>query len=164
MTHVKDKPLATLAGLVVIAFVALTLVGFFNNSMGALENELAQPEVPTAAADGSVAAAEAGAVEFSGAFQGVGPYTITGLAEVTTQDGQRILRLTDDFSTNNGPQLVIYLRAENGDFVNLGNLQSLEGTQDYEIPADIDLDVFSEVQVWCEPFGINFGSANLAAV
>ncbi len=37
------------------------------------------------------------------------------------------------------------------------------GAQDFEIPADVDLDLFSEVQVWCEPFGINFGSAFLGA-
>jgi len=42
-------------------------------------------------------------------------------------------------------------------------LQDLSGAQEYEIPADLDLSVFDEVQVWCEPFGINFGSAFLGA-
>ena len=91
-------------------------------------------------------------------------YRITGQAVVLEgDDGARTLRLTEEFSTPRGPQLVIYLRAESGEFVNLGALQSLSGEQDFEIPADIDISEFSEVQVWCEPFGINFGSAFVSA-
>ena len=164
MTHVKQNPLIALAGLIAVAVVALIAIGSFLSPMDAQTSTAAAAEV-AAPADSEAAPADSASdqgVGLTGAFQGNRPYTINGIAEVAADDdGQRILRFSDEFSTNNGPQLVIYLRAADGDFVNLGNLQGLEGGQEYEIPADLDLEVFSEVQIWCEPFGINFGSAFL---
>lgn len=168
MTHVKQNPFIALAGLIAVAVVALIAFGSFASTMGAQEPvespAVAVPAAPAAPAPADAAVAADQGVGLNGAFEGVGPYTITGIAEVVVGDnGERVLSLSDEFSTNNGPQLVIYLRAEDGSFVNLGDLQGLEGAQDFPIPADVDLDQFTEVQVWCEPFGINFGSAFLGA-
>ena len=146
MTLAK-KPIAAIAGVVVAAVIAVILFVSFTSDD-----------------------------TLSGAFQGVGPYDVTGGAEVVVDaDGQRVLRLTDDFSTPSGTDLNIYLRADNGeyigatalkspgDFVDLGELQDLSGAQEYEIPDDVDLTFFNEVQVWDEPVDINFGSAFLGA-
>ncbi len=100
---------------------------------------------------------------FSGAFSGESRYEIVGRADVLNDGSeQRFLRF-EDFSSDNGPDLKVYLRAENGDFVSLGELKGNIGSQNYEIPVDVDLSVFSEVQIWCERFGVNFGSAFLSA-
>ena len=101
--------------------------------------------------------------QFSGDFAGVSSYTITGQALVLN-DGtdQRFLRF-EDFSTNNGPDLKVILRAENGDLVNLGPLQGNIGNQNYEIPPEVDLNVFNAVEIYCERFGVTFGGASLSA-
>lgn len=82
---------------------------------------------------------------------------------------QRFLRF-DDFSTDNGPDLNVYLTragadAEAGalddDFVDLGDLKGNVGPQNYEIPLDVDLDEYGTVVVWCVRFGVAFTAADL---
>jgi hypothetical protein len=98
----------------------------------------------------------------SGDFTGNSRYDVTGQALVLN-DGtdQRFLRF-EEFNSSNGPDLKVYLRAENGDFVNLGELKGNIGDQNYEIPVDVDLAVFDTVEIWCERFSVGFGQAMLA--
>lgn len=101
--------------------------------------------------------------QYSGSFSGESRYTIDGSASVLNDGSeQRFLRF-EDFSSDNGPDLKVYLRAENGDFVSLGELKGNIGDQNYEIPVGVDLDEFSTIQIWCERFSVNFGSAELTA-
>ena len=85
--------------------------------------------------------------------------------------GQRFLRL-EDFRTDNGPDLNVYLSAAppdasrgdfDDDFVDLGDLKGNVGSQNYEIPAGLDLDHYSTVAIWCVRFGVVFGAAELVA-
>ncbi|MCY4424729.1 MAG: DM13 domain-containing protein [Acidimicrobiaceae bacterium] len=85
--------------------------------------------------------------------------------------GQRFLRF-EDFRTDNGPDLNVYLSAAPGDapagdfdddFVDLGDLKGNVGAQNYEIPAGLDLDRYSTVAIWCVRFGVVFGTAELIA-
>ena len=84
--------------------------------------------------------------------------------------GQRFLRL-EDFRTDNGPDLNVYLSAAPpdapvrdfvDDFVDLGDLKGNVGAQNYEIPVGLDLDRYSTVAIWCVRFGVIFGAAELA--
>ncbi|MDH3753160.1 MAG: DM13 domain-containing protein [Acidimicrobiia bacterium] len=92
---------------------------------------------------------------------------------VVLNDGteQRFLRF-EEFATDNGPDLNVYLtRADAdadagafgraGDFVDLGDLTGNIGPQNYEIPADVDLAEFDTVVIWCVRFGVAFGAADL---
>ena len=98
---------------------------------------------------------------FSGQFSGESRYDITGDALVLNDGSeQRFLRF-ENFESDNGPDLKVYLRAENGDFVNLGELKGNIGDQNYEIPPEVDLTVFSTVEIWCERFSVGFGGAEL---
>ena len=98
---------------------------------------------------------------FSGDFSGLSRYELTGEALVLNDGSeQRFLRF-EGFSSDNGPDLKVYLRADNGDFVSLGDLKGNIGDQNYEIPVDVDLTVFSSVEIWCERFGVGFGGAEL---
>lgn len=100
---------------------------------------------------------------YSGSFSGESRYEIVGNALVLNDGSeQRFLRF-EEFSSSNGPDLKVYLRADSGDFVSLGPLKGNIGDQNYEIPTDVDLDVFSQIQIWCERFGVNFGGAALSA-
>lgn len=84
--------------------------------------------------------------------------------------GQRFLRF-EDFRTDNGPDLNVYLSAAPPDapvgqftdvYVDLGDLKGNVGSQNYEIPRDLDLDVYSTVVIWCVRFSVIFGAAPLA--
>ncbi len=98
----------------------------------------------------------------SGTFAGNSRYEIVGDISVLT-DGteQRFVRF-ENFESSNGPDLKVYLRAEDGSFVSLGDLKGNIGDQNYEIPVDVDLAVFRTVEIWCERFGVGFGSGTLA--
>ena len=85
--------------------------------------------------------------------------------------GQRFLRF-EDFRTDNGPDLNVYLSTAppdapagdfDDDFVDLGDLKGNVGAQNYEIPAALDLDRYSTVAIWCVRFGVVFGAAELIA-
>ncbi len=99
---------------------------------------------------------------FSGNFTGNSRYEISGDALVLNDGSeQRFLRF-ENFESSNGPDLKVYLRAADGNFVSLGDLKGNIGDQNYEIPADVDLDVFATVEIWCERFSVGFGQAELA--
>jgi hypothetical protein len=91
---------------------------------------------------------------------------------VETGDGSRFLRF-EGFETSNGPDLVVYLSAKapagpddwygyDRDFVDLGPLKGNIGSQNYELPADVDLDRYSTAVVWCRRFTVGFAAAELA--
>ena len=95
-----------------------------------------------------------------------------GLAEALG-DGtsQRFLRF-EDFATDNGPDLNVYLSTAppdapagefDDDFVDLGDLKGNIGPQNYEIPFDVDLERYSTVVIWCVRFGVAFGAAGLTS-
>ena len=87
-------------------------------------------------------------------------------------DGKRVLRLTG-FETSNGPDVRVFLGAAgdandndtvtNAGYVELGSLKGNIGDQNYEIPSDIKLADYHSVTIWCKRFGVNFGTAPLAA-
>ena len=97
----------------------------------------------------------------SGNFQGINNYAVSGDALVLNNGTeQRFLRF-ENFASDNGPDLKVYLRAANGDFISLGDLSGNIGDQNYEIPVDVDLEVFNQVEIWCERFARGFGEAVL---
>lgn len=95
-----------------------------------------------------------------------------GRADVLTDGStQRFLRF-EDFATDNGPDLNVYLSnaAPDGDaalfdddFIDLGDLKGNIGSQNYEIPADVDLERYRTVVIWCVRFGVAFGAAELSS-
>jgi hypothetical protein len=90
-------------------------------------------------------------------------------AVVELPDGERKLTLTG-FETDAGPDLRVYVSTrdpaaggELGDFVDLGALKGNKGDQQYTLPADVPLEQFSNVVIWCRAFSVGFTSAPLAA-
>ncbi len=107
----------------------------------------------------------------TGAFQDRSHATRGQVAIYALEDGTRILRI-EELATDNGPDLFVYLSAAGADapsgdlddqFVSLGRLKGNIGSQNYEIPADVDLDAFASVVIWCDRFDVAFGAANLVA-
>jgi len=107
-----------------------------------------------------------------GTFIPRGRYSGEGNAAVLNDGSeQRFLRF-ENFSTDNGPDLRVYLsnsdaNADGGtfddDFIDLGVLTGNIGDQNYEIPVGVDLSVYDTVVVWCVRFSTPFTAADLAA-
>ena len=80
-------------------------------------------------------------------------------------DGKRVLRLTD-FAVDNGPDLHVRLIAANDakntasvektDHVELGKLKGNKGSQNYDVPENVDLSKYKVVSIWCNRFSVNF--------
>jgi hypothetical protein len=50
---------------------------------------------------------------------------------------------------------------KNAGFVELGSLKGNIGDQNYDVPANVDLNKYRAVTIWCARFGVNFGTAPL---
>ena len=95
---------------------------------------------------------------------------------VQLPDGSRILRL-QDLTTASGPQVEVWLSDQpviegrdgwfvfkDGNHVNLGDIKGNLGNQNYSIPANVDLDAYPSVTLWCARFFVSFGAAELKPV
>lgn len=95
-----------------------------------------------------------------------------GTAVVLSDGNQRFLRFEDDFAVDNGPDLNVYLVRGvdadgdagqfDDDFIDLGDMKGNIGAQNYELGADVDLDEYDTVVIWCVRFGVAFNAADLA--
>lgn len=100
-----------------------------------------------------------------GNFIGVGDgiHNAEGQAKILTlSTGSPILRL-EDFKSTNGPDVHLYLSSNKkaNDFIDLGRLKANIGNQNYQIPLETDLNKYKYVLIWCQPFSVLFGSAQL---
>jgi hypothetical protein len=131
-------------------------------------NKTVNEEFPGGAAMASI---EKGPIAITtGNFKSLAHETKGSASIYQLADGQRTLRLTQ-FETSNGPDVHVYLIAAEIDkgsdaikaagFVDLGSMKGNKGDQNYEIPADTDLNKYNNVTIWCARFGVNFGQAAL---
>ncbi|HKA39666.1 MAG TPA: DM13 domain-containing protein [Burkholderiales bacterium] len=84
---------------------------------------------------------------------------------------QDLLHLEDDFQVGPGPKFHVYLVPEQNVvpstnvarsmYVDLGRLKAFKGSQNYPIPAGIDLARYQSVVIWCEQFGVLISPAAL---
>jgi electron transfer DM13 len=100
-----------------------------------------------------------------GNFIGVGDgiHNAEGQAKILTlSTGSPILRL-EDFKSTNGPDVHLYLSSNKkaNDIIDLGRLKANIGNQNYQIPLETDFNKYKYVLIWCQPFSVLFGSAQL---
>ena len=83
---------------------------------------------------------------------------------ISYADGKNTLRF-ENFDITNGPDLFVYLSdsatpGKNieslGNFLDLGMLKGNKGNQNYDLPAQIDLEKYKSVVIWCKQFGVLF--------
>ena len=135
-------------------------------------NKTVNESLPTAQS-GSMAMAKSTEpmVLAKGDFRGLAHETKGAATVHQIGEGRRVLRLTN-FETSNGPDVHVYLVAaevaednatvKQAGFIDLGSLKGNKGDQNYDIPADADLNKYKSVSIWCARFGVNFGAASLA--
>ena len=108
------------------------------------------------------------AVSYRGTFVGVGDGIHDAQGDAYTiplESGETVLRL-ENFRSTNGPDLYLYLSVDDAarDFISLGKLKANQGDQNYDIPDGVDLTKYNKVLVWCKPFGVLFGSAEITPI
>ena len=94
-----------------------------------------------------------------------------GKGRVTVYEG--LLHLEPDFEVGPGPAFHVYLvpeaevvpstNVERSMYVDLGRLRAFKGSQNYEVPAGVELAKFGSVVIWCEKFGVLISPARLSA-
>ena len=82
-----------------------------------------------------------------------------------------LLHLGADFEVGPGPKYHVYLvpeknvapstNVEKTMFIDLGRLKAFKGSQNYAIPAGLDLAKYGSVVIWCEQFGVLISPAAL---
>lgn len=92
-----------------------------------------------------------------------------GKGKVTVYDS--LVFLEADFEVGPGPKFHVYLVPEKRVtpstdvartmYVDLGRLKAFKGSQNYPIPAGVDLSKYGSVVVWCEQFGVLISPATL---
>lgn len=101
------------------------------------------------------------AVSLTGSFEGRDGHSASGTARIIEADGKKYVRFESDFKITNGPDLFVHL-GRNGQYISsasLGSLKGNEGSQNYEIPQELDVNDYDEVWVWCRAFSVPFGVA-----
>ena len=178
------RPVIVGAAVVVVGVGAWLAFGFFGVQALFIDDEVdeAAPTFdpqPAAEAEGAAGqpadsvttAPAAPATAFAGTFVDRSHPT-SGRAVVLTDGSERRVLRFEDFRTDNGPDLNVYLStaapdgpagAFDDDFVDLGDLKGNIGAQNYEIPAEVDLSRYRTVVVWCVRFSVAFGAAELTA-
>ena len=98
-------------------------------------------------------------------------YKISGAWSLTERDGKKFITFSDKFKTKGGPDLKVFLSPKSEKDVSgknalegsikLGELIKTKGTQEYEIPANVDLAQYSTVLIHCEAYSILWGGGVL---
>lgn len=103
----------------------------------------------------------------SGILRGI-DHEASGVAAVyRLGDGTAFVRL-EDIDVENGPDYVLYIvpgsnRRTPGNGTSLGDLKGNQGTQNYAVPANVDLDAPHTVLIWCRAFAVPVANATQAA-
>jgi len=105
--------------------------------------------------------------EIDSIHKGSGVATIFKLS-----DGKHVLRF-EDFKVTNGPDLYVYLSSHpaprdsgqlhEGTAFEVAVLKGNIGSQNYELPADLDLSQFKSVVIYCKRFSVVFSTAELVS-
>ena len=93
-----------------------------------------------------------------------GPYgSASGLTEVRRASNGSLTLVLKNFTVNSGPDLHVYLSKEVQpvNFIDLGLLRSVSGTQIYNINGNPDFSQFKYALIHCQRFNHLFGSAEL---
>ena len=98
-----------------------------------------------------------------GTFSGLNGYTVEGTAVLERSGDQAMVVFNEDFRSQSGPGLYVYLSPNANNVtggLSLGELKATTGTQEYPIPAGVNPNDFDHVLVYCQPFRVPFGTAS----
>src|SRR3990172_3261724 len=97
----------------------------------------------------------------TGTFEGLKGHRSLGTVKLFRAGDKYFVRMEDDFYVTNGPDLFVHL-GKDGVYApeaRLASLKGNEGSQNYEVPAGVDISKYNEVWIWCRAFSVEFGKA-----
>ncbi len=92
-------------------------------------------------------------------------HKVQGTAKLLEIDHRYFVRFEEDFQATNGPDLFVYF-GKNGTYIKEAKIAALKGnigSQNYEVPSDVDPLDYTEIWIWCRAFSVPFGHAVLQA-
>ena len=97
-----------------------------------------------------------------GSLSGNMSYTVSGSVKIYDAQGKKYIYF-ENFSSSNGPDLKVYLATTNTatQFISLGSLKGLSGNQAYVVTNPPDFSQYNKVLIWCQQFGVLFGSSTI---
>lgn len=97
---------------------------------------------------------------------------IKGGWSIEKRGDQHIISFNDKFKTKGGPDLKVFLSPQSIDKVTGKNatdgaelvavLKSTKGSQEYVLPAHIDVSNFNSLLIHCEAYSVLWGGTNIA--
>lgn len=98
----------------------------------------------------------------SGTFTG-SSHPARGTAKVTRDAAGKTFLVFENFNTDNGPDLRVWLSSSNNatTYQEVGVLKAVSGNFSYELNASVNYTVNNRVLIWCEDFSVLFGYAIL---
>ena len=151
--------------LVVTTFVGILAIGMVTlspSSDRSVNAELAPTRSITLAQSVSAASSLA-----SGSFVD-SEHPTQGMVAIINKGGKKYLKFDSSFKSDSGPDLFVLLHRQDSpkqyrksDYLSLGRLQKVAGTQMYQVPAGVDVKQFKSVVIWCRKFNATFGFAPL---
>lgn len=107
----------------------------------------------------------------SGIFNDASPSDPIHYGEGSVSVYKNLLHLEGDFEVRPGPAFHVYLtkdlitdsetRVQNLEFVDLGRLRAFKGSQNYNIPPNVNPLEYSSVVVWCAAHNVLIAPATL---
>ena len=97
----------------------------------------------------------------TGTFEGLAGHKAEGAAKIIEVNDMTFLRF-ENFEVTNGPDLRVYVTQDGNikEGIHLEKLKGSKGDQNYSL-VGIDVEVYDTVIIYCQPFGVYFGQAEL---
>ncbi len=101
--------------------------------------------------------------QLQGSFVGASDHVTTGTVTVIKENDGYVVVLGSDFSLDGAPDPKVgFGTAGKYDIKSqLGHLNSNTGEQRYKIPADLNIESYDEIYIWCEKFSVPLGVAKI---
>lgn len=101
-------------------------------------------------------------IKLKGVFASAPGESISGNCLVLQKDNMYSIAL-ENFSAGNGPDLHLYISTDlkATEFIDLGKLKSTNGDQVYALSAVPDFEKYAYILIYCQQYGVLFGSAEL---
>jgi hypothetical protein len=166
---------AIAAGVLFVAAWLTVLPVFFDKRvderlLGTTAGALATPPTPTPAGPAGPPTTQAGPVKVTtGPLKGLAGHFGRGGASVyRLPDGTFFVRL-EDIETPRAPAVFVYLVPRPGQTgpdggVDLGSLKGNQGSQNYMVPAGVDVSKYQRVLLWCRRFSTPVAAATQSQV